>query len=195
MSRTTPAANGGGTAAELRNWARGCHSTEAAVELLIRAPGGRFLEPGQPWLRTDDRGITWLDAQVRGLYSDAVSSGERHILALVEALALGKPLEDVGGLMASLDPYHLDLVLAVLRHAGSGRASTFLRRLRWRLLVTPDDESRSISMSRFDRNSAPRPAPTVAVGRAPQTFPRRTWRGLALPKGSQPLTASRRPWS
>jgi hypothetical protein len=65
------------------------------VELLIRARGGRFVEPGQPWLRTDDRGITWLDAEVIARYADAVSSGERHILALVEALALGKPLEDV----------------------------------------------------------------------------------------------------
>ena len=82
---------------------------------------GDFLEPGQPWLHTDDRGITWLDAQVIGQYSNAVSSGERHILALVEALSVGKPLEDVGGLMASLDPYHLGLVLAVLRHAGCGR--------------------------------------------------------------------------
>jgi hypothetical protein len=78
------------------------------------------VEPCQPWLRTDDRGITWLDAQVIALYAHAVSSGERDILALVEALALGRPLEDVGGLMASLDPYHLDLVLAVLRHAACG---------------------------------------------------------------------------
>jgi hypothetical protein len=84
--------------------ARGSHSTEAAVELLIRARGGRFVEPGQPWLSTDDRGITWLDAQLVRQYAHAVSSGERHILALVEALALGGPLEDVGGLMASLDP-------------------------------------------------------------------------------------------
>jgi hypothetical protein len=119
MSRTTSEANGG-IAAELRTWARGCDSTEAAVELLIRARGGRFAESGQPWLRTDDRGITWLDPEVIGRYSQAVSSGERHILALVEALALGTPHEDVGGLMASLDPYHLGLVLAVLRHAGCG---------------------------------------------------------------------------
>jgi len=103
MSRTTSAANRGGVAAELRNWAQGCHSTEAAVELLIKACGGRFVDPGQPWLRTDDRGITWLDAQVIARYSHAVSSGERHILALVEALALGKPLEDVGGL-GQLEP-------------------------------------------------------------------------------------------
>jgi hypothetical protein len=124
MSPTTSAANGGGIAAELRTWARGCHSTEAAVELLIRARGGRFVDPGQPWLRTDHRGITWLDPEVIGRYSHAVSSAERHILALVEALALGKALDDVGGLMASLDTYHLGLVLAVLRHAGSGSGST-----------------------------------------------------------------------
>jgi hypothetical protein len=48
-------------------------------------------------------GITWLDPEVIARYSDAVSSGH---LALVEALALGKPLQDLGGLMASLDPYH-----------------------------------------------------------------------------------------
>jgi hypothetical protein len=124
MSRTTSAANGGRIAAELRNWARGCHSTEAAVELLIRARGGRFMDPSQPWLPTDDRGIVWLDAQVNRQYPHAVSLRERHILALVEALALGGQLEDVGGLMASLDPYHLALVLAVLRHVACGSGST-----------------------------------------------------------------------
>ncbi len=87
MSRTASTANGG-IAAELCDWARGCNSTEAAVELLIGACRGRFVEPGQPWLRTDDRGITWLDPEVIGRYSDAVSSGERHILALVEASRL-----------------------------------------------------------------------------------------------------------
>ncbi len=122
MSRTTSEAISG-IAAELRTWARGCYSTEAAVELLIRARGGRFVESVQPWLRTDDRGITWLDAEVIARYAAAVSSGERHILTLVEALALGRPLEDVGGLMASLDPHHLGLVLAVLRHAGCGSGS------------------------------------------------------------------------
>jgi hypothetical protein len=115
MSPTTSAANDGGIAAELRSWARGCYSTEAAVELLIRARCSRFVDQGQPWLRTDDRGITWLDAQLIGRYSNAVSSGERHILALVEALAVGKPLEDVGGLMASLDPY---ISISSLRSCG-----------------------------------------------------------------------------
>jgi hypothetical protein len=66
MSPTTSAATSGGITAELRNWARGCHSTEAAVELLIKARGGKFADAGQPWLRTDDRGITWLDPEVIG---------------------------------------------------------------------------------------------------------------------------------
>jgi hypothetical protein len=123
MSPTTSAASHGGTP---RNCATGhedaldrgcCGVLDQGVRREIRGPG-------QPWLRIDDRGITWLDAQVIARYSHAVSSRERHILALVEALALGKPLEDVGGLMASLDPYHLDLVLAVLRHAGCGSGST-----------------------------------------------------------------------
>jgi hypothetical protein len=45
-------------------------------------------------------------------------------LTPVEALAVGTPLEDVGGLLAGLDPYHLDLVLAVLRHAACGSGTT-----------------------------------------------------------------------
>jgi hypothetical protein len=96
--------------------------------VVDQGPRREIRGAGQPWLRTDDRGITWLDAEVIARYADAVSSGERDILALVEALALGKPLEDVGGLMASLDPYHLGLVLAVLRHAGCGSGST---RISW----------------------------------------------------------------
>ena len=153
MRPTTLAANGGGIVAELRDWARGCHTTEAAVELLIRAHNGRFVEPGQPWLRTDDRGIAWLDAEVIARYSDAVLSGERHILALVEALALGKPLEDVGGLMASLDPYHLDLVLAVLRHACCGKGLTRHFKRRRRRVLEMTGRSRSISMSHSDSTS------------------------------------------
>jgi hypothetical protein len=104
MSRTTSAANGGGIAVELRNWARGCHSTEAAVELLIRARGGRFVDPSQPWLRTDDRGIVWLDARIIRQYAHAVSSGERHVLALVEALVLGGAARTCGRTYGQLGP-------------------------------------------------------------------------------------------
>jgi hypothetical protein len=79
MSRTTSAANGGEIAKELRDWARGCHSHRGCGGIVDQGCGGRFVDSGQPWLRTDDRGITWLDAQVIARYSDAVSSGERDI--------------------------------------------------------------------------------------------------------------------
>jgi hypothetical protein len=98
-------------------------STGAAVESLIRARGGTFVEPVSHACGADDRGITWLDAETTGRYSHAVSSGECHILELVKALALGAPLEDVGGLMPSLDAYYLGLVLAVVRHAGCSSGS------------------------------------------------------------------------
>jgi|SRR5512133_1680317 hypothetical protein len=124
MSRTTSAANDGGITAELRNWAQGCHSTEAAVEVLIRAPGGRFLEPGQPWLRTDDRGITWLDAHVIERYSHAVSSGERHILALVEGPRSWQAARRCERSYGQPGPLPFGLALAVLRHAGCGSGST-----------------------------------------------------------------------
>lgn len=81
------------------------------------------MEPGQPWF-ADRRPRNHL-ARPRGYRAvlDAVSSGERHILALVEALGTWQAARDVGGLLASLDPYHLGLV-GVLRHAGCGSAST-----------------------------------------------------------------------
>ena len=191
MSRTTSAANRGGVAAELRNWAQ---STEAAVELLIKACGGRFVDPGQPWLRTDDRGITWLDAQVIARYSHAVSSGERHILALVEALALGKPLEDVGGLMASLDPYHLDLVPAVLRHAAceAGR-HMILQKSRRPVAVMTDngpDRFRCLIPIATARHARPRHSPRESSTELPQPDP-----GASLavyPGVSQRLNARRR---
>ena len=94
-------------------------STQAAVELLIRSRGGRFLEPGQPWLRTDDRGITWLDAHVIERYSHAVSSEERHILALVEALALGKRSKMWAVSWPAWTPT-ISVSFGVLRHAGCG---------------------------------------------------------------------------
>jgi hypothetical protein len=54
----------------------------------------------------------------------------QDILALVEALALGKPHRNLGGLMASLDPYHLgqaSLGRCAPSHRGRERLSSSLR--------------------------------------------------------------------
>jgi len=37
---------------DLRAWARGMYTTEAATELLLRAFGGKFAAPGNPWIHT-----------------------------------------------------------------------------------------------------------------------------------------------
>lgn len=39
-------------AEDLRRWAKGTYTTEAATELLLRAFNGRFAEPGNPWIHT-----------------------------------------------------------------------------------------------------------------------------------------------
>jgi hypothetical protein len=82
----------------------------------------------------------------------------------------------VGGLMASLDSYPLDLVVAVLRHAGSGGSTRSSSDDSAGLVVMTDGRSRSISMPHSDRDSAPRPAPTVPAGETPPTFPAGPWR-------------------
>jgi hypothetical protein len=63
---------------------------------------------------------TWPPTRPRDLVPDC----NRHRRADARLWRTGRPDDvggaSVGGLMASLDSYHLDLVLAVLGHAGSG---------------------------------------------------------------------------
>jgi len=104
---------------DLRAWASGWLSLEAAVEVLIRSVDGRFTQPSNPWILQDrpDRPF-WLDAAAIGPNSGSLSDGERRVLAVVEALALGSPLWDLGGILAGLDRQHLALILAAVAHAG-----------------------------------------------------------------------------
>ena len=39
---------------DLRAWAKGDYTLEAATELLIRAFGGVYAELRQPWIHTDE---------------------------------------------------------------------------------------------------------------------------------------------
>lgn len=48
------------TSTRLRQWAAGLLAAQAAVELVLRAVGGRFADPAFPWVRLDGD-ITWLD--------------------------------------------------------------------------------------------------------------------------------------
>lgn len=47
---------------ELRARVHGSYTLEAGTEMLIRAFGGRFAEPGNPWIDEDPMsGKTWID--------------------------------------------------------------------------------------------------------------------------------------
>src|SRR6476619_8249499 len=45
---------------ELRRWARGMYTTEAATEMLIRARNGAFASIDRPWIKPGDHGY-WID--------------------------------------------------------------------------------------------------------------------------------------
>ncbi|GAA2109473.1 hypothetical protein GCM10009841_30810 [Microlunatus panaciterrae] len=103
----------------LRWWAQGAYAEEAAVELLVRAFGGRFAAAGWPWVRSCERPGWWrLDADEFGGHTDVLSSGEQRVLAVVEALVSAGPLLDVGGILAGVDRVNLVLILAAFAHAG-----------------------------------------------------------------------------
>lgn len=103
----------------LRVWARGCYADEAAVELLIRAFGGRFARDGAPWVRNGSSpGLYYLDPDAIETRSGGLSGGERRVLAVVAALAGDQPLHDLAGIIAGVDRPNLALILAALAHAG-----------------------------------------------------------------------------
>jgi hypothetical protein len=103
--------------AGLRTWGRGLYATEAAVELLARFHGGRFAEPGHPWIGTDDSGWCWLEPdQLTGPVTASFSGGERRLLAICASLAGGRPI-DLSDTLTGLDRDTIGLVIAAVAHA------------------------------------------------------------------------------
>jgi hypothetical protein len=102
----------------LRRWARGAYAEEAAVELLVRAFGGRFASTGYRWVRRCDRpGWYWLDGERLIDGTGTLSGGERRVLTIAGSLVSGAPLTDLAGQLSGLDRPNLELVLAALAHA------------------------------------------------------------------------------
>ena len=76
----------------LRWWALGAVSDQAAVELLARFFGGRFLRPGVTWVRPCRRpGWYWLDADALAAQAAVRFGEERDVLALAAGLLDGDP--------------------------------------------------------------------------------------------------------
>lgn len=69
---------------DLRAWAKGMYTIEAATELLIRGFGGKFSAPGNPWVHTSSETqgpgqvSAWIDfaaIRKRRAYSPVGSAG------------------------------------------------------------------------------------------------------------------------
>ncbi|MEC5180848.1 hypothetical protein [Arthrobacter sp. CG_A4] len=130
---------------ELRSRVRGSYTLEAGTEMLIRAFGGRFVEPGNPWIDEDPMsGKTWIDFGEIPSNVGALSGGEREFLMLAASVAADVPV-GVGEILDGLDRPLMELALAAFAHAsGLDDGLSFVRGERpgtlypWPEETTPD---------------------------------------------------------
>lgn len=107
---------------DLRAWAKGVYTIEAATELLLRAFGGRFAAPGNPWIHTSTapegphQVRAWIDFASIPEETGALSGGERRFLLLTASIGESVPvvLSDV---LTGLDRSLVQLALAAVSHA------------------------------------------------------------------------------
>lgn len=98
--------------AALRRWAKGSLPDEAAVELLVRAWGGRLLNGS--WVRVEP-GAAWIDADsADGGY---LSGGERRLLDIALSLASYDRTVSLNEVLPGLDRTALRLVIAATARA------------------------------------------------------------------------------
>lgn len=104
------------TAGALRDWAKGMYGTEAAVEVLIRALGGRLL--AGPWIAANDAGDgLWFDtSQIE--QAGYLSGGEYRVLLVAASLADASVTVSLSHVLGGLDRETLDVLLAGMAHAG-----------------------------------------------------------------------------
>lgn len=99
-------------AAALRRWAEGSLPTEAAVELLIRAWGGRLLNGS--WIQVAP-GWAWID--IDHAHGGYLSGGERRLLNIALSLASHDRLVCLNEVLPGLDHTALRLVIAATARA------------------------------------------------------------------------------
>jgi hypothetical protein len=106
---------------QLRAWAKGSYNCEAPVEMLIRGFGGRFAQPGNPWIKTEDD-WKWIDFEKIPENVGALSGGERAYLLLAASLGTPDQPADLYDLVSRLDVSHMRLFLAAVAHANGMRS-------------------------------------------------------------------------
>lgn len=109
---------------ELRARVRGAYTLEAGTEMLIRAFGGRFAEPGNPWIDEDPMsGKTWIDFGEIPAHIGVLSGGEQRFLMLATSVAADVPV-GVGEILDGLDRPLTEIALAAFAHAAGTHAET-----------------------------------------------------------------------
>lgn len=112
---------------ELRARVRGSYTLEAGTEMLIRAFGGRFAEPGNPWIDVDPMGgKLWIDFEEIPNHVGALSGGERRFLVLAASVAADVPV-GIGEIMDDLDRDLVELALAAFAHASGAHEHSGIR--------------------------------------------------------------------
>lgn len=117
---------------DLRAWAKGMYTIEAATELLIRGFGGKFAAHGNPWVHTSSEPqgpgqvSAWIDFAAIPEEAGVLSGGERRFLILAASLAEDVPVV-LGDVVPGLDRENLDLVLAAIAHAGGSHQHSDVR--------------------------------------------------------------------
>ena len=111
---------------QLRRWARGMYTTEAATELLIRAHNGIFASIEQPWIKPSDRAY-WIDFPAITEYLGGLSGGEQRLLRIAASIGSDEatPVR-LGDVLSGLDRPTLRLVLAAVAHAGGSHQHSSL---------------------------------------------------------------------
>lgn len=117
---------------DLRAWAKGVYTIEAATELLLRGFGGKFAALDNPWVHasTEPQGPgqvnAWIDFAAIPDEVGVLSGGERRFLLIAASIAENVPvgLQDV---IPGLDRDNLDLVLAAIAHAGGSHEHSVVR--------------------------------------------------------------------
>lgn len=113
----------------LRTWARGSYPLEAGTEILVRFAGGRFAQPGQPWIKNGEHtGAPYIDFACLPELSGELSGGERRVLMTAASIAGNVPVV-LGDVLPGMDREGVDLVLAAIAHAaGSHEHSGIIQR-------------------------------------------------------------------
>jgi len=102
------------------------YTTEAAVELLIRAQDGTFASIDRPWILPGDHGY-WIDFPASTEQLGGLSGGEQRLLRIAASIGSddAAPVR-LGDAVSRLDRPTLRLVLAAVAHAGGSHQHSSL---------------------------------------------------------------------